>query len=53
MKICVSTLIPGEEGEQYLLSKSPDQDWRLPFGEVKKDESIKTAAERVATEVRV
>ena len=53
MKLCVSTLIPSEEGGQYLLSKQCPRGWWMPFGDVLKSELIKTAAERVASEVSI
>ncbi len=48
----VSVLIPGEDSNKYLLTKYGDRGWWLPYGKVHKFESIKAAAQRVATEVR-
>lgn len=53
MKIVISVLIPGEDTNEYLLSFATDRGWWLPFGNVKDQESIRSAAERIATEVSV
>lgn len=49
--VYVSVLIPGEDTEKYLLARTDDRGWWLPYGVAQKGESIKLAAHRVATEV--
>ena len=49
----VSVLIPGEDTDKFLLKCFKDRGWWLPFGKVGRTENIKTAAQRVASEVSV
>ena len=51
MQIAVSILIPAEEFDQYLLSDIDGRGWWLPYALVNPSESIKHAAERIATEI--
>ena len=51
MKIAVSILVPGEDSDKYMLSYKQERGWWLPYGIVNKDETIKNAAERIASEV--
>ena len=46
----VSVLIPGEDSNFFLLKLYDQRGWWLPHDEVKKSETIKVAAQRVASE---
>ena len=49
--ISVSTLIPGEDSDQFLLCQYRKQGFWFPTEEVGKTETIQLAAQRVASEV--
>ena len=49
----VSVLIPGEDSDQFLLTHQENKGWWLPFGQVKEAETLKVAAQRVASEVQI
>lgn len=49
----VSVLIPGEESTQYLLARHGQRGWWFPHGEVASHETMKIAAQRLASEVCV
>ena len=53
MAITVAVLVPADDGDSYLLTLVEGRGWWMPFGTVGADQSIKSAAQRVATAVCV